>query len=128
MGAAPVSRVVVAREAADCAIASIATYLGVTYEDVLRAVVREDTAEGRAGLTTEEMIAVSGRLGTVLRFVPRKAIEEIEDVYGIALWRDHAAVVRNGLIVEVDGSIWEFEVYQRATRRRLCGVLIADEP
>lgn len=110
MAAAEVLRFVEGREQADCAIAALAMFLGMTYEDVLRAVTKLGVPQaGKVGLTTHEIRRVAAACGTPLRL--RRKIEE--DDYGILLLRDHAMVLRAGLVFDPVGAVWDFDDYLR---------------
>jgi hypothetical protein len=97
------------REQSDCAIASLAMYLGYSYEDVLRVAANVDRPHrAKHGLFTDQIRVIAKELGTPLRY--SRTIDWEED-YGILLLDEHAAVLRNGLIFDPDGLIWEFDDY-----------------
>lgn len=126
MSAAQVIRVELQREQADCAISALAMYLGLSYEDVLRAVAVVDRDQGRTGLWTRTLQRIAAALGE--RLVIRKAIDW-EDSYGIVRFPNHAAVLKNGLIINTDGTVWEADAFLAAGkyRARDCVLLVAVE-
>jgi len=115
------------REDADCAVASIAMYLAIPYNEVLRAVVATDRKdEGRTGLTNEEMQKVAKRLGYNLRWYSAADPNfDPDETYGILVVEEHACVLRNGLVIEVNGSVWEYDTYILNEGKEAYGVLVA---
>lgn len=106
---AAVNKLVAMREDNDCAIVALSAYLGVTYEDVLRAVTITDRKQGKHGLWTRTLIRIAARLG----FELRKRAVDLEQGYGLLRLPDHAVVLRNGLVF--DGpSVWEADEYLTA--------------
>lgn len=102
-----VTTLVPGREPFDCVIASLAMYLNVTYEDALRAVTFADKAHaGRIGLWTPEIKKAAKKLGQPLKL---KKKFNIEEDYGILLLSDHATILRNGLIIDPDKTVWEYQ-------------------
>lgn len=128
MSAAIILKVVHGRESSDCAVAALAMYLGVTYEDVLRAVVKADEHGGKGGLFVDTIKQIARRLGTPLR--ERQRVD-LDDDYGILIFKDHVAVLRNGLIFNPgtpDTLIWDAHDYLLThTKAKPEGILIAAE-
>jgi hypothetical protein len=125
MPAAAINRVEVQREPTDCGIVALAMYLGVSYEDVLRAVSVTDRCQGRGGLWTRTLQRVSKRLGHTLKIRRRFDLED----YGVIRLPDHAAVLRSGLVLNTDGTVWdadEFLSHQKVTIEE-CQLLVAED-
>ena len=113
-------------EGADCAILALAFYLGEPYDDVLRVVARVDPDAGKEGLTTRQIKKVAAVMGHPLR--TKKSVN-FDDDYGIVLWRDHANVIRNGLLFESNGTVWDPTDYFMAfPKAKAVSILIAKEP
>jgi len=113
-------------ENADCAIVALSMYLGVSYEDVLREVALVDKRnKGRAGLWTRQIKQVARRLGHEL-VIKRKV--DLDEDYGILLLSDHVAVLRNGLLLDTNGMVWDIHDYIAALES-VCieGVLVVPE-
>lgn len=112
-------------EAADCAIVSLAIYLGVAYTDVLRATTVLDRKQGRDGLYRKTIQRVSAELGHPLKW--RKRFDPDED-YGVICSADHAAVLRGGLVLDRI-MVWPVEAWLKAQGARLadCVLLVAAE-
>lgn len=123
MPAAEVNRIVEACEADSCAITALSIYLGVPAPDVLRAVTLTDKKHhGKRGLYTHTIKRVAKSLGTELRI---RRFDDLDDVYGILLLPDHVVVVRNGLVLECDGTVWDVDHYLSHRNQRAEGVLMA---
>lgn len=113
-------------EGADCALLALAFYLGEPYDDVLRTVARLDPDMGKKGLTTRQIKEVAKAMGHPLRI---KRTVNFDDDYGIVLWVDHANVIRNGLLFESNGTVWDPTDYMVAFPKAMaCSILIAKEP
>lgn len=108
MSAAHVIEMVIQREPNDCALVALSMYLGVSYENVLRKVTVTDRRQGRDGLWSRTMIRIAKELGHTLK---RRMKFDLENDYGILRLPDHAAVLRNGLVIEGNGTIWDAEAY-----------------
>ena len=124
----PVTDLVLSREPNDCAIVALCNYLGVTYNDCLRAVCVVDTrCQGREGLTVEQQKKVALELGYTLRF--RSKVNLRKD-YGILILSDHAALIRNGLLFEKDASVYEVDYYIKThyTHEQVAGILYYPPP
>lgn len=126
MSAAAILRVEKQRETSDCAVAALSMYLGVTYEDVLRAVTVGDRYQGKQGLWRRTIVRIAARLGHTLR-VRRKF--DLDSEYGILRLPDHAAVLRNGLVIDGDGTIWDADAYlaNRNVDQDDCELLVTGE-
>ena len=126
VSAAAVTRIVINREPNDCGIVALAMLLGLSYEDVLRATTLSDRHQGRKGLWTRTMQRIAKRLGHTLRV--RSTVDWDGD-YGLLRLPEHAAILRNGLIIDVDGTIWDVETYM--TNRKVepmdCELLVCEE-
>lgn len=126
MPAAPVNKIVTQREANDCGIVALSMYLGATYEDVLRVAAVADSGQAKGGLWATTMITIARKLGHRLK--RRKRINWTSD-YGILRLPEHCAVLRSGLVIDCDGTIWGAEAYltDRRLRQRECLLLIAED-
>jgi hypothetical protein len=126
MSAAPVINMVISRESADCALVALAMYTGASYEDVLRVATVTDRKQGRNGLWRKTMIRIAKRLGHALKV--RNTIDWESD-YGLLHLPGHAAVLRNGLVIEYDGTIWDADDFlaKWKVEPRDCQILVCDE-
>lgn len=108
-------------------------YLGESYEDLTRAAALCDSAQGKDGLTVRAMQRVAKQLGRSLKF--RKRVDLDED-YGILLLDDHALVIRNGLVFDVevwrnkraprDTLVWDVHDWLAAKKYKPVGILVEE--
>lgn len=94
-------------ERGDCCLVALKAYLGIPYTESLRSAAFLDPDQGRKGLWTRTIQKVAARHGHKL--VRRKAFDWDED-YGIILAPTHAAVLRNGLVID-RWTVWPPEVW-----------------
>jgi hypothetical protein len=107
----------------DCGIATTATYLGHTYEEVLTEVAR--MTKGKIldrGLNSAQIVRVAKRLGHALH---QRAWEHVDqdEATGILYvkariydeqYSDHLVVYRRGDVLDCrDGTLWDADVYFR---------------
>src|SRR5262245_52799611 len=116
------------RERNDCAICVLAMYLGVSYEDVLRAVaVRDRPYQGRQGLRLREIERIARALGTPLK---RHRKYDVNTAYGILSLPDHVVLLRTGVVIDPEpagNSLWEADDYFHAYRLRPGLLLVAHD-
>ena len=126
VSAAPVIRMVISREVSDCGLVALSMYTGVSYEDVLRATTLTDRKHGKDGLWTKTMQRIAKRLGHPLKLRTRI---DWESDYGILRLPEHCVVLRNGLAIEVDGTIWDAEdcLASWHVDQRDCQILMAGD-
>lgn len=128
MPSAIATRLVPGRERNDCAVCVLAMYLGVSYEDVLRAVAVWDRPyQGRQGLKLLEIERVARALGTRLK---RHRKYDLSTAYGILSLPHHVVLLRAGMVVDPEpggGSIWEVDDYLHAYNLRPGYLLVSNE-
>lgn len=95
-------------EPADCALVSLATYLGCSYTDCIRLAMVRDAAGGKRGHWPGTIIRIAADMGHTLR---RRKLTE--DSYGICCVPGHAAVVREGLVID-RYTVWPVDVWLKA--------------
>lgn len=110
---APIMRIEPRRQSNDCAIWALATYLGKTYDEVCQVAAKADRSKAKNGLHTATIIRVAKRLGHRLIKLPPTKITE--DSYGVITVthpeNNHAAVLRNGLVFDVDMTVWDLPAW-----------------
>jgi hypothetical protein len=116
------------RHEADCGVAVLAMFLGISYEDALLAIGQDAPKVLRGGLWLNEMQKASAKLGVPLKL---KRQWEIEDADGIAQMRlpgkfNHFLLARGGLLFNTNFTVWELDDYLKA-RRAKPGVLLVRE-
>jgi hypothetical protein len=108
------------REDSDCAISCLATYLGETYENVLREVARvAPDNDDTSGLSTYEIKKVAAALGRPLKW--RKKVKLDYDI-GILEVEEHVCVLWKGVVFDPDGHLWDVHDYLEAYRFTPVGI------
>ncbi len=126
---APIIRVVVQRHPADCGVATLAMLLGVSYEDALVALAAEEPAVLTRGVFTKHLEAAAQKLGFRLRRRRRYSIDDDTGLLNLSSrkWRtDHVVVLREGLVIETDGTIWDAGEYLAALKAKPGMLLVAE--
>lgn len=105
---APVAfRLVPGREAGDCAVACLATYCGVSYEDAHRAAIRAHPQyDGKCGLWIRHIKRAAKLLGRELKTVETY---DTDEGTGILAFPDHVVLLLQGVIWDPDNSLWAAE-------------------
>lgn len=127
--AAPVIRVVPQRGDFDCAIATLAMLSGYAYEDVLIAAARSAPCENGMYLTQIQTVASELGIELIARKPGRYDVEHDTGILHVSDKRAkvyHVVILRQGLIIETDGSIWDADVYF-ASKRFKAGTLLVRE-
>lgn len=124
-------RVIPQRHPADCGVACLAMFLGVSYEDALLAVGAVEKRVLKRGLWTSQIKAAAKRLGTKLRTVRGYDVENDSGILGMRggkKWEfmEHCVVLSHGMIFDTDGSVWEPELYVSANGVKLLSLLVRD--
>ena len=124
-----VTTLVPGREPADCVVSSLAMYLNVSYEDALRAVTMADKEFfGKKGIWTRQIKKAAKLLGQPLKL--KRKFDFNED-YGLLLLNDHCTILRNGLVIDPDKTVWEWEDFLEHYHYCLLdveGLLVANGP
>lgn len=125
MSHTPYLNVIPQRAALDCAVACVAMLCGVTYEAALLAFKREPIH----GVRTRDIHAAARRLGHPLRW---SRVFDLENDTGLlsvrsTKWKtDHLVVLKEGLIVDTDATLWEADIYLAAYDARPMSLMTAD--
>ena len=126
----PVVQVQVQRAPGDCAITALSMYLGVPYEDVLGAAV-STTQRSRihhVGMFTREMKRAAAKLGIALTLRRGIDLETDEGVLAVAdREKQHAVLLKAGLIFDGDGTVWEPETFLAHYHYRPISLLVREE-
>jgi ABC-type bacteriocin/lantibiotic exporter with double-glycine peptidase domain len=111
---APIIRVVLQRHPADCGVACLAMLCGVSYENALVAVAQYRPDVCITGLGLRDMRASALRLGYRLKVRQRYDIETDTGILNLSFKKqklEHLVVLREGLVIETDGTLWDAELY-----------------
>ena len=126
----PVVQIQVQRAPGDCSICALSMYLGRPYEDVLGAAVRT-TQRSRihhVGMFTREMKRTAAKLGIVLTLRRGFDLDADEGVLAVTDGdKQHAVLLKAGLIFDGDGTVWEPEVFLAHYHYRPISLLVRDE-
>lgn len=124
---APYLQVCIQRHPMDCAVATMAMLLNKSYEEVLVAFSHNVIAQG----ASIRQIQLAGRkLGCRLRW--RRGPIDMETDTGMLVvsglkWRaDHLVILKEGLIIDTDATIWEPDVFMAAYEARPLSVLTTE--
>lgn len=119
----PFLQVIPQRHARDCAVACLAMLAGVSYEDALMAAKSNVI---RTGMETRQIRATAKRLGLALQM--RRTFDLEADTGLLAVsspqWpTDHLVVLKDGLIVDTDATIWDADVFLSAYSAKTLSLL-----
>ena len=112
------------RHTMDCAVACLAMLAGVSYEEALLA-ARCDPI--RSGMETKQILATAKRLGMPLRFRRRFDLEADTGLLGVRSGKwpsDHLVVLKDGLVVDTDATIWDADVFLAAYAAKALSLLM----
>lgn len=127
---APILKVIPQRHAADCGVATLAMICGVSYEDALVAVAAEEPAVLTRGVHYKHLERAALRLGFRFRRRRRYDLDTDTGILNLSSTRlvaDHLVVLKEGLIIETDGSLYDADVYFAHLKARP-GILLVAEP
>jgi ABC-type bacteriocin/lantibiotic exporter with double-glycine peptidase domain len=118
-------QVVPQRHSSDCAIACLAMLVNVTYEAALLAF----NSECKNGAQVRAIKAAARRLGFKLRWSRKFDMDTDTGILSVrsARWAsDHVVVLKEGLIVDTDASLWEVDCYLAAYEATAMSLLTLD--
>lgn len=121
----PFLSVVLQRHPADCGVACLAMLLNVSYESALLAVRKQDQIRLR------DVQAAAKRLGSPLRFTRTVDLAEDTGILGVRSpkWDyEHLVILKDGLIVDTDATIWDADVFLSAYDATVLSLLAVREP
>ena len=108
----PVIQLIAQRTENDCVIATLAMYLGLSYEDVLVAAAQIDQKAHHRGLYVPQIERVAKILGVRLRRKKTWDLEMSEGILSVeGKSESHVVVLKAGLIFDTNSCVWEPSVY-----------------
>lgn len=112
-------------ERGDCCLVALKILLGIKYTEGLRSATMLDKEQGRKGLWTRTVQKIAAQHGH--RLVQRRTFDW-DEAYGIVLAPTHAAVLRNGLVLD-RMTVWPWEAWVKAWKCEPddCVLLVAKE-
>lgn len=116
MDSTPVVRIVQQQSTGDCVIATLAMYFGLKYEDVLAVAVLQlqNKRVHKVGMYDCEILAIAEQLKQPLA---KRRKFDIDTACGIMVLnrkkvpRAHVVFLKNGLVFDTDGTVWEPDTY-----------------
>lgn len=125
---APIIRVELQRSTSDCVIAVLAMLLGYSYEEVLVAASPITPNILECGAYSKEIKRIAKRLGFKTKVKRAYLVDVGEDVGALSIesphWKQsHLVVLKAGLIVDTDGSIWDADVYLKVNKAKAMSLL-----
>jgi hypothetical protein len=125
MPAAAVNRVESRRKSNDCAIWALSIYLGIAYENVYEKTVKlEGPRVLEGGLYTPAIQRVAKALGHRLTLRKRP---DLSEEYGLLLVSDHVVMLRNGLVLDTDATVWDVDAWLHHHKYSVYGLLVDQE-
>jgi len=116
------------RRSNDCGVWAIHTLTGVPYADVAAAAQKADRWGGERGLYLSQIIHICELLGFKVR--KRKRVDLEDDTGILSVWfskRDgHVVVLREGELIDADGTSWKADDYIAAKRVRVSAILLVE--
>lgn len=116
---APILKIALQHTKTDCAIAVLAMLLGFDYGEVLLVTAYVAPKVLTEGMSTKQIRAVAKRLG--FSTTRKRGIDLLGDTGALTVSRedwptDHLVVLREGLIVETDGTLWDTDMFMASYR------------
>ncbi len=124
MAHTPFLQVVPQRHKTDCSVACLAMLLGVSYEEALLALHVPKVVTH--GVMVRHVTAAARRLGQPLKFRRRFDLESDTGILGVRSEKwplEHLVVLKDGLIVDTDATIWEADVFLSAYSAKAISLL-----
>ena len=126
---APIIRVVLQRHVADCSVACLAMICGVTYENALVALAQQQPNVCAQGVYLREMRAAARSLGFTLKSKRNYDLESDTGILNLSSKRwsvEHLVVLREGLVIETDGTLWDADLYLKQNRATANQLYVAE--
>lgn len=127
---APILRVVTQRHSHDCGVAVLAMLFGVTYEDALIALSWEIPTVLTSGVYTKHLKQAAKNLGSTLKVRRRFEMDEGTGILCVSSqkWKtDHLVLLKDGLLFDTDGTVWDVDVYMKAHHAKTGALLVRED-
>lgn len=124
----PFLKVIPQRHQGDCTVACLAMLLGISYEDSLLAFASAEIMT--SGAYVRAIIVAARHFNRTLR---RRRKFDIETDSGILVitskeWKvDHVVILKDGLIIDTDSTIWDADIYFAVNKARGVGLLTLED-
>jgi len=112
----------------DCGVWAIHTLTGVSYADVATAAQKVDKWGGERGLYLTQIARICELLGFSVH--KRRRVDLEDDTGILSVWfnkhEGHVAVLREGELIDADGTSWKVDDYIAAKKVRVSAILIVE--
>ena len=130
--AVPYLQVVTQRHKTDCGVACLAMLLHKSYEETVMAFHEDVLTEGS---TNSQLIRAAKRMDRVLQWSRKINLETDTGILMVSGWFSQAAkkrakrvnhlvVLKEGLIIDTDATLWDVDVYVAAFQVKVLSLLI----
>jgi hypothetical protein len=99
------------REERDCVIGVLASFLGASYEDTLRAAMLAVPNMRKDGYTSDQIRRIAANLDHPLVFNKSPKRWSLDSSIGILMFRDHVAILWRGSIWDPNNTLWQAQHY-----------------
>lgn len=111
----------------DCAVAALAMLLDISYENALHAFRHNVVARGA---TVSQIRKAAERVGRTLLLRRRVDLEHDTGILCIRSLKwadDHLGILKEGIIVDTDGTLWDADVYLATYEAKVLSLLSTQE-
>lgn len=123
----PLVSIVAQRHPGDCGVASLAMFLGVSYEEALIALGGEAPTVLRSGVWWSELKRAAAHFGVAMT-VKRKWTLADDGLLQVRYKKGyHVVLLRRGLVFDTDYRVWDFATFSAAPPRAPFGPLLVRE-
>ncbi len=122
----PFLKVIPQQHDADCGVACLAMFLGVSYAEALNAFRHNIVQEGTS---IRQLQAAAGRLKRPLVWTRKVNLDEDTGILNVTSqgWhRDHMVILKDELIIDTDLSIWEAPAFMMVYKARPISILFEE--
>lgn len=126
---APILKVQCQRTTSDCGIAVLAMLLGREYEEVLMAAAGVVPTVLTSGVTWRHLRSIARKLGFKTTIKKARNVSATDDIGALCVqspnWKlSHLVVLKEGLIVDTDGCIYDADVYLSVNKARASSLMV----
>jgi hypothetical protein len=128
----PILQVQLQRTPMDCGVAVLAMLLGKSYEGVLIVAGQIQPTLLITGMHWPDLVKVANQFGYRTKKIRAGRIDLDIHVGALCVtcdtWTgDHLVVLKEGMIVDTDGSIWDADVFMSVHKARPTSLLVLDK-
>ena len=125
---APLVSMTPQRHPADCSVAVLGMYLGISYEDALLALGGEVPRILRGGVWLPQIQRAAAKLGVPMRIKRTWDAAKDDGIVRVQFRTNgHVVLLRAGLIFDTTFDVWKPEDYRKAKRGRYGSILVRED-